>query len=341
MSKLFKLKEWLTVPDAARHLSGVCGEPVTEADVLRLGLDGHLTLSVHLVNHARARMGSVVSLDQAETKIMPAPGEGWNTDKSRRLAQLPRLTCGGSVGASIPADVVEGLNDGTLMCVITDINLDGQQFLHLDDRVVSISGVWDLAMIGAEALDVEHAYQQMTGGPEVTLTQLDGVFVKGIDGEFAQLQEPYDSPEMKALSGDIAQKLQDLGVKRNVKAPEKRKPLDHPSNWFPAGGLPQDSVIVVRTSALAKFQASIAEAPKAEQSSQSTREKNNLLRIIGLMANHRYAGDVGKPFSIATHLVAKADELSVKPPSDDAIAKHIKAALELLEAEKRTEPAKS
>ena len=32
MGKLFNLKEWLTVADAARHLSIVFGEDVTEAD---------------------------------------------------------------------------------------------------------------------------------------------------------------------------------------------------------------------------------------------------------------------------------------------------------------------
>ncbi len=52
MSKLFKLKEWLTLPDAAKHLAIAFGEEVGEADVLRLALDGHLKLSVNFVNKA-------------------------------------------------------------------------------------------------------------------------------------------------------------------------------------------------------------------------------------------------------------------------------------------------
>jgi hypothetical protein len=44
MGKLFNLKEWLTVADAARHLTIVFGEDVTEADVLRLALDERLTV---------------------------------------------------------------------------------------------------------------------------------------------------------------------------------------------------------------------------------------------------------------------------------------------------------
>ena len=54
MSKLFQLKEWLNISEAARHLSIVFREQVAEADVLRLALDRQLTLSVNFVNH-RAR----------------------------------------------------------------------------------------------------------------------------------------------------------------------------------------------------------------------------------------------------------------------------------------------
>ena len=47
MSKLLKLKTWLTLDDAARHLSLMFGETVSKADVLRLALDGRLTLSIN------------------------------------------------------------------------------------------------------------------------------------------------------------------------------------------------------------------------------------------------------------------------------------------------------
>ena len=40
MSKLLKLKEWLTVADAARHLSILLEAEVNEADVYRLALEG-------------------------------------------------------------------------------------------------------------------------------------------------------------------------------------------------------------------------------------------------------------------------------------------------------------
>jgi hypothetical protein len=41
-SKLLSLKKWLTVPEAARHLSNIFEEEVSESDVLRIALEGHL-----------------------------------------------------------------------------------------------------------------------------------------------------------------------------------------------------------------------------------------------------------------------------------------------------------
>ncbi|EXI84698.1 MAG: hypothetical protein AW11_03753 [Candidatus Accumulibacter regalis] len=46
MGKLFNLKKWMTVADAAQHLTNIFGEDVTKADVLRLALDGRLRLSI-------------------------------------------------------------------------------------------------------------------------------------------------------------------------------------------------------------------------------------------------------------------------------------------------------
>lgn len=66
MNKLFKLKEWLTVPAAAKHLAAIVEEEVTEADVLRLALDGQLKLSVNFVNHTKAKRGQIVAWEETE-----------------------------------------------------------------------------------------------------------------------------------------------------------------------------------------------------------------------------------------------------------------------------------
>ena len=66
-------------------------------------------------------------------------------------------------------------------------NIDGERFLNLHEEVVTIEGVYDLPMIGGERLDIEHAYQSLTNGPDVTLECLEGVFVGRPDGTMCQL----------------------------------------------------------------------------------------------------------------------------------------------------------
>ena len=71
MSKILKLKEWLTIEEAATRLSASAGEEVSGADVLRFALDGHLTLSVYFVNHARGTRGRVVPYTETQWALVP------------------------------------------------------------------------------------------------------------------------------------------------------------------------------------------------------------------------------------------------------------------------------
>ncbi len=77
MSKLFKLKKWLTLKDAVSHLAIVFGEDITEADVLRLALDGTLTLSLFLP--------IAITANRAEMRPFPA-----DTDEFLRASMISR-----------------------------------------------------------------------------------------------------------------------------------------------------------------------------------------------------------------------------------------------------------
>jgi hypothetical protein len=55
VSKLFALKEWLSLADAASRLSTSFGEPVTEADLIQLALEGRLRLSLQILHTVYAR----------------------------------------------------------------------------------------------------------------------------------------------------------------------------------------------------------------------------------------------------------------------------------------------
>lgn len=229
MGKLFNLKEWLTVADAARHLSIVFGEDVTEADVLRLALDRRLRLLVYFVNHAKARCGQVVGYEDAE----------WGEFPAKMVATFP----------NIPDEA-----KGKPLPYMKSLNIDDKRFLNLSDEVTTLRGVWDLPMIGNEKLDIEHQYQLLTGGPSVTLQGLDGAFVEGSDGQMCQLQESDEKNEYQpgssahlerlqlhiasnGIEGAEAESLLNRHKEQRKEFLEKQRTQPAKENYFPAGGL--------------------------------------------------------------------------------------------------------
>lgn len=302
MSKIYKFREWLTIPEATKHMSISFGEEVTQADVLRLALDGHLRLSVNFVNHARARCGKVISWEETDWWLIPAlprlPSGSPMTDgvDQETAATVrpspPKLR---ALFDELPADERE-----RSIPMLRSLNIDGERFLTLSDDVVTLQGVWDLPMIGAEQLDVEHAFQALAGGPAVTLQQLDGAFVEGRDGQLCQLQEDYDENEQVAGSRAqlnlLKQYIAEEGIEdeeadallrrhreEREKFLERRKARPAKENYYPAGGLPEDAVIVVRTEALREFERSVNGAPDVPEKPMATTERNSLLTIIAAL----------------------------------------------------------
>lgn len=316
MSKLFKLKEWLTLPDAARHLSIAFGEEVSQADVLRLALDMRLKLSFNFVNHAKARCGKIVPIDEAEFLEVPA----LSGTRTVRLYGGPCLF------------------------------FDGQEsdVIKLEKEISRLSGVYDLPMIGGERLDVEHLYQQLTGGPAVTLQGLDGAFVEGRDGVICQIQEDFDDNEFQSgstaqlrklelyietegIEESEAQKLLEINNRNRKSYLEKRASRKIVDNYYPAAGLPDDGVLVVRTEALRDFEQSINQVPKDSEKPIATTERNTLLTIIAAISDY---ADIKHQERGAASQVAKLTDDIGAPVTDDTIRKVLAKIPEALESRK-------
>ncbi|MFY9958032.1 hypothetical protein [Bradyrhizobium sp.] len=124
---------------------------MSEADVLRLALDGHLTLSVYFVNGARGRCGPAVRNEDAQRTIWEENPDDWI-----RLMGAP------SVGDKVFSVMLHGLPLG-----------DGR-VLEYDRETVLLDGVWDLTMLGHDRLEIEQRYQLFTEGPEVDMRFRDG-----------------------------------------------------------------------------------------------------------------------------------------------------------------------
>jgi hypothetical protein len=155
-SKLFKLKEWLTVSEAGKHISEFLNEEVSEADVLRLALDGHLKLSVNFVNNITCRVGKIVS----------------NEDLEYTEHTFEEMSEGFPDGDCPYED-----NGKPIRLVRDHLMPDGRYFRFERDTEI-INGIWDLCLIGGEKKDVEHKYQMLSGGPKVTNLCFNGAFVE-------------------------------------------------------------------------------------------------------------------------------------------------------------------
>lgn len=170
MSRILRLREWLSIDEAASHLAAAFGEPVTPADVLRFGLDesSPLTLSVNFLNHAYAEVGKAVPLAQA-----------------KRVPGIP-------VPPSCePYEVVLGLR------------IENDQVVQFEGPVRSVEGVWDLPMVGGERIAVENAFQDAIGGPTVELINMDGSFVVDPSGQcWLSLHDEFGEEYGKDRKGD-------------------------------------------------------------------------------------------------------------------------------------------
>lgn len=304
MNRLFKLKEWLTIEESAAHISSLLGEPATIADLYRFALDGHLKLSVDFVNHAQARKGKRLKTEQVEFEVMEYDIFGKKYD-------IPHL---------VPKKY--------------EIRVSDDDWIGLDRAVVSIDGVWDLPMVGAERLDIEHHFQQLTSGLEVTLSTLDGVFVqKG--NIVCQLQTDFDDNEYQLgskaqqkdmelhiavndLEEDAAKELREKYKVNREEYLEKRKDKPREDNFFPSGGLGEhDYVLVIRTQEITRFIQSMEDTPAPEKPLTS-KERNSLLVLIGALCKEVDI-DPGNR-GVAASLVAMTEVLG-SPLSDDTIRK--------------------
>ncbi len=155
MSNLLKLKKWLTLSEAAKHLTLVLEEDVAESDVLQFSLDGDLTLSVQFVNAAYG--GECVRVDPNELV--------WD-DSPALVVSAPVLYApkGGRVWE-------------------TD-NI----YYQIANHVIKLKGIWDLPLTGGERIDVQREYQKLMSGPVLTEVSFHGVFVKNPSGVLYEIQ---------------------------------------------------------------------------------------------------------------------------------------------------------
>ena len=342
---LFKLKEWLTVPDVAKHLSTILDTDITEADVLRLALDKHLKLSINFVNKAAVKHTKDISWKDTEWILFPRP----NTEDP-----LPPETNMEDEGCPLMLQALWSMiPEGKrkyYFPVLLSKNIDGKRFLANEPNITEVSGVWDLPLIGSERLDIEHQFQQLTGGPVVTLSSSDGAYVEGENGVMCLLQKLDDYEDYidyENHQAELKTKLRDLEehiVNKKISRLEAQELLDKHNlegkndpgdrilpkskweNYYSADSLPDDGVLVVRTSALQKFEQSLADATTDVNKPLNASERDSLLKLLIGMAvqGYRYNPEAKKS-GVVTEIKTDLERLGITL-NEDTIRIHLRHA---------------
>lgn len=242
VSKLFKLKNWMTIKDAAKYLCVAFEDEVSESDVIQLGLEGELVISVDFIGGCYAREGRMVLPEEAKRINLP-PVKGWE--------------------------------DCTAFSGIEVVDAEGvEKILEFNDKIVSIEGIYDLAMIGGEVGDLNRRFQILTDGPRVYSNSLNGVFVVNSDGDFYQLLGEIESGQNKS----------DSLAKEEVPRNKIKSEMD---GFFPLGMLPVDCSFVVRMQGVNDLLSRISEGVD-ENKPVSESERNSMLKMIVAMAIYGY-----------------------------------------------------
>jgi len=244
-SKLSQLKYWLTLEDSAKYLSRALDEEVSVADLLHLALERKLTLSIVLVTGHFGAIGKLVSLENAELCRFSIKHERreklietiTGAEKQAHLDQLSKAPLSKNAFG-----VVVRLEEGATVQFKGNLLPDSNGVLEFDeDNIQYIDGLWDLTMIGAEALDIEDRFHDSTGGPDVNLTTDSGVILSHPKAE-RWLKLYHLKPD---ASTDLS-----------------------PKDFLPADRIPQAEPIVIRRQELQRFAEALKEleaSPPADE----------------------------------------------------------------------------
>lgn len=229
MNKILRLKSWVSLPEAAAYLCTVLSEKVSEEDVLQFSLEGHLTLSIDLPKQTPAKRGIIV------------PREG-----------------------TTPAEYE--LSDGNPYVVDKEKKIDEHQYLRLEDEVSTISGLWDLPMLGSERLHIEDLYQEASGIPAIAKPHLNAVLLRNERGELWELQEKISGGDVIVSDGKIS---------------------STPVEYLSAIDLPKAFSIVVRTANLKMFEGYVLSLDSSTanplEKPLGERERARLYRVVGAL----------------------------------------------------------
>lgn len=310
MSKLFKLKEWLPLNEAVNHFSNLLGESISLADIYKLSLDGHLKLSVMFVNGAKAKKAKLIKSENVKYKKVVPVG-------------IPNFPEGH--GFNVPINAQRQISRNYWI-------------QKIEPELISIGGIWDLAMIGAEKADIANRYQQEISGHMVKVPSLVGHYIQR-DSVIYQLQvRKNDLPIDDKLSFDGEASSDNDSRKFEVKNDfdielirSNMKPRRLPQYHLASKLDDIDNVLVVRTSEVTRFIQSLEDKPQ-EAKPLHDKERTTLLLLL---ASSLAKANIDINAQGVAAKIRRATESNNTPISEETIRKLLPQLRDIVELKQR------
>ena len=295
MSKLLKLKSWLSLEEGAKTISTLLGESVDISDLYRFALDGHINLSINLINPTPVRKVSVIRTE----------------DLQHKTVKLSHKSLPQNLRANVP---------------IAEYPISNKYWVESESKDWNnVKGVYDLAMIGAEQNEIA---QLIHSESIVKIPVISGFYIK--KGEqiykLQVLQRPARPHAQSTQSND------ESGVKDKVDSTLRGlKPRILPQAVSASSIGNHEHELVLRTEEVTSFIQSSQDEPVAplrDDKPLAARERNTLLTLIGAFCKQL---DIDPSARGVTSAVQSMTELTGAPLSDDSIRKilsQIEPALE-------------
>jgi hypothetical protein len=320
--KLSGFIEWFEMPEAARYLSDELRRDISIAHILRMVLGKNLKLSIYIINPTEARKGRVVPIGQAETiiekKDNPYEEEDLHLDE-------------GWVFDDLPEEIKKGLQDGSMIShPIGEIMPDQTHVVTGPYEPATLSGIYDVPMMGNNIREVEDRLQIAMNGPDVTCEYFVGTFFEDQEGSVYMYTSRHEEEALRQITNKYI--INDAATTNSHL--EKIELLhSYIDNEFPLGGVfpePEDYVLVVRVSALNKLIEQVESEqryfPQAnpEELVKNLQEQNEEKEVIAALLKKECQlspWNIAKLLNISPHLDRINQIGAIRKAARDAIKK--------------------
>ncbi|WP_440879260.1 hypothetical protein [Vibrio natriegens] len=299
MSKLWKINSWLSLGEGAQTISTLLGESVDISDLYRFALDGHINLSINLINPTPVRKVSVIRTEALQHKTVKP--------SHKNLPQNLRV--------NVP---------------LAEYPISKKHWVESESKDwVNVKGVYDLAMIGAEQGEIAQLIH-----PEsiVKIPIISGFYIKK-DEQIYKLQVLQRAAIPHAQSTQSNDESRGEGKVDSTLRGLKPRILPQAVSVSSLGE--HEHELVLRTSEVTRFIQSLQDEPTRsvqDEKNLSPREKGTLLTIIGAFCNSM---DIDPSDRGATSPVARMLELNGTPMKFDTIKKYLDQVPDAVERKRK------